>query len=152
MKKSAKSIITALLLLVMLISALSVSALATSNPNTEDAWFYASEDAYSVYTTEGREKYNDTPVYCYPTQSPNGYLYVQVGGSNYKNSGYNNVTTGTNYVRLTAGTKYVIHSYVNETGYTYARLKMYSQRTGAFSGWWSSDTTRGNIPYYTSAN
>lgn len=102
-----------------------------------------SASAGTAYTTAGAKKENTSCVYCWPKTAPTSYMRIVAGGSNAEiyTGDFNIATTGAGYLSLTVGTKYSIHTYINEIGFTYAKIRMYAVSSGTHAFRWSADSS-----------
>lgn len=140
-----KKFISTVLLIVMIVSALSVSAFAA---NTTDTSYFVTTPGYGFTYISAREKLDSSAVYAKITGlSVNDKVRVRVEGSTSSNGSFYNCTLSNNgdagYVVLTENINYSIHTMVNERGYSYARLGFQSVdwlKGETVGGWWSPDS------------
>ena len=142
---SMKKIIAVILMSVMVFSSLMVSASAA---NTADSAIVQFKIHFLTYrNTSARQKQNSTPVYFYCTKANNTSVRVKtLGSSSAETDSLENLTysdgTRCSFVKCYVGTKYSIHNYIHESGYSYARLSITSKWVDGdvISGYWSPDS------------
>lgn len=149
----SRRIISTFLLVMLLASAMCVSASAA---NTTDKEYYNSYiSAGTWHTTNAYYKENSSKVYVYPKTSPTYYTRVQTWCYD-KTTGNASNKTGASTVYLPKNTKCVITNYVYENGqYTTGYgvlmwLKMTpNSGTGSLYGYWSPDWSgSGSVSYF----
>ena len=141
-----KKIVSALILVVMLISLVPAAAFAANTTDT-DYFVLTVSDAFGYIPA--RSKQNSTPIFAKITNlSQNQSVKARVEGAASAVGPFYSCTLSNNadseYVTLYLNTKHSIRNMVNERGYYVARLgfKNNSGLSGeGVTGWWSPDSS-----------
>ena len=155
--KSGRRILSVLLVVMVLSSALCISAFAAT-PNTSDTGFSFTATAGShnpMPDSAARAKNDTSAVYLYYTSGIYSKTFVRVLGGTSSTGGKNgwvNRTTVSGvglvgYVTCKLGVKYSIHNLVNERGDSYAKLAFYSAGSSndTITGVWSPDSAYAHV-------
>lgn len=145
-----KKIITLFLTIVMLMSALSLTAFAKNNHDVAFSYSMPNEGYYRVYGVgQRKEDASGSYVYSY-SSNPAGGSYYSIHGGHTSSlaNGYTNCTKNDSAI-IYAGQKRRIRQYVYEWGYSYAFIGLAptSGQSGlTINGKWSPDSL-GSYPY-----
>lgn len=149
--KHGKRIISLCCAIIAILSVLTVSAFANNHTDEGFAfWIYPP----SLSLLGSRAKTDTTPVYLYITSSTSDKVWVSTVGCTESLDNFVNLTCVNgaikNHVTCYVGTKYSVHSFIYEYGYSYASLEFESADDSIvyLAGVWSPDSV-GTYTYAT---
>ena len=141
----SRRIISTFLLVMLLASAMCVSASAANTTDTYFNSFKATVLGYNAMSnTDARSKTNNSCVYLYITSGTYSSVRVRALGSSSQTGSWTNRTYYggyVSYVTCAVGVQYQIHNMIYESGESWAKLSFHSPYTNPnyISGAWSPD-------------